>query len=810
VLNDLRLAIRALLKTPLFTLAALAALALAIGANAAVFGLVNQLLLRPAGIVDPERVVAVQVRYGKLGLSRVPLSVPDFGDVAAARSTFEHAALANFESFNYTGGGIPIRLLGAQVSQQWFDVFGARPEMGRTFRGEEDRPNVNTLVILSWKTWQGVFGGASDIVGRALILNGKPYRVVGVMPRTFAWPREADIWVPRGLAPDAFGEDNRFEESYTVVARLRPGLTVAHANAAVQLAADRVRSGSGEGPAFARDSLWGMFAVPMTDFIAGDTRTPVLVLLAAVGFVLLVACSNIAGLTIARTAERARDRAVRSALGATRWLMVRQTIAESAALAATGGAAGLALAIGGMHLLVALAPQDAVTGLGTRVDLNVLLFTGGVTLAGAALFSIIPALQGWRGPLFESLKAGGRPTAGGPAHRRLRSALVVAETALAVVLLAGAGLFLRSLANTQRVDPGFDPRGVITASLSLPATRYPTPESRWTFYNAAIERLGALPGASNAALAILVPFHDSDMTGSFTIAGRVTRPGDPGAHGRLRVVTPGYFPALRIPLKRGRLLTEHDRAGTLPVVVVDENLAREYWPGEDPVGRQIRRGAGPGDGPWQTIVGVVGNVKHSSLSEDLSKGTIYYSLFQEAVPFATIVVRSRADTGLLARAIPRAVAGVDAAQPVFDVRSLEEDVLRSLAPQRFVAQLLVFFAAAALFMAGLGLYAVVSYSVTQRVREIGIRMALGAPRASVLRHVVGEGLRLAGFGAAAGLAVAAAIARLLTAQLFGVGSMDPTALASTVAILLTVALAATYWPARRASRVDPIVALRAE
>jgi len=503
VLNDLHLATRALLKTPLFTLAALAALALAIGANAAVFGLVNQLLLRPAGIVDPERVVAVQVRYPKLGLSRVPLSVPDFGDVVAARSTFDHAALANFESFNYAGGGIPIRLLGAQVSQQWFDVFGARPEIGRTFREEEDRPNVNTLVVLSWKTWQGVFGGATDIVGR-------------------------------------------------------------------------------------------------------------------------------------------------------------------------------------------------------------------------------------------------------------------------------------------------------------------TPESRFTFYNAAIERLRALPGASDAALAILAPFHDSDMTGSFTIAGRVTRPGDPGAHGRLRAVTPGYFPALRIPLKRGRLLTEHDRAGTLPVVVVDENLAREYWPGEDPVGRQIRRGAGPGDGPWQTIVGVVGNVKHSSLSEGLGKGTVYYSLFQEAAPFATIVVRSRADAGLLARAIPRAVAAVDAAQPVFDVRSLEEDIFRSLAPQRFIVQLLVFFAAAALFMAGLGLYTVISYSVTQRVQEIGIRMALGAPRATVRRQVVGEGLWLAGFGAAAGIAIAAAIARLLSAQLFGVGSIDPTALAGTAAILLAVALAATYWPARRASRVDPIVALRAE
>ena len=446
MLHDFRISIRTLLRSPGFGLTAIAALALGIGANAAIFSLVNQVLLNPAGVSHPDRVAAVRIKYDKLNLSSIPVSVPDFADVRDSRETFQHAAVVRLGDISYTGGDAPQRLQGAMASVEWFDVFGAKPQIGRVFTAGEDQPNANQVAVLAYATWRRLFGADPGIVGRTISLNENPYRVIGVMGADFRWPRETDVWVPLGLARDAYAEGNRFNESLVAFARMRPGVPFEKANALIQMMGDRLKRSGTRGAAYAADSAWGMFAVPMTDFIAGDTRKPLLILMGAVGLVLLIACSNIAGLMLARTSGRAREIAVRTALGAGRWRLMRQTLAESVLLAGAGAMAGLALAYGGARVLLLLAPENATAGLSAGIDLQVLLFTVIATLLSAVLFGLAPAWQIGKLDAIEILKGTGRSGMSGRGRQRLRAALVVSETALALMLLVGAGLFLRSLA----------------------------------------------------------------------------------------------------------------------------------------------------------------------------------------------------------------------------------------------------------------------------------------------------------------------------------------------------------------------------
>ncbi|RPJ76229.1 MAG: ABC transporter permease [Acidobacteria bacterium] len=808
MLNEFRVALRSLLKTPAFTLTAVAALALGIGANTAVFGLVNQLLLNPPGMSEPERVVAIRAKYDKLALKSIGVSTPDFADVRDARETFEAAAAVSTGDLNYTGGSTPERLLGAAVSVRWFDVFGVKPALGRAFTPEEDQENAGPVAILSHAAWQRLFGGDPSVVGRTIPLNQKPHKVVGVMGAEFRWPRQTDIWVPLGLPAKEYTVDYRFNEHLWAYARTRPGISAAQADAVVRLLAERLRNdGTGNG-AFARDAGWGMFAVPAREFTAGDTRTPVLVLMGAVGFVLLIACSNIAGLMVARAAARGRDTAVRAALGAARWQLLRHSLAESLLLAGAGAVAGLALAWVGMRTLLLLAPERTTAGLSAGLDLPMLAFTVLVAVGASLLFGLAPAWHASGRAPVDALKAGGR-SSGGSTRQTLRSLLVVSETALALVLLVGAGLFLRSLANMQEIHPGFDAQGVMTAGLSLPDAVYKEPAQRANFYRTVLERLASAPGATVVAAAVPLPFTGNNPSASFNIEGRQPGPGDPGPHADVRYVTPGYFGALKVPLKAGRLFTAQDREGALRVVVVDENLVRQYWPGESPLGKRLRRGTSAA-AAWWTVVGVVGHVKHASLAADVGKGAIYYPLFQQPMSSAWIVARSAGDTAPLASAIRAAVREADPAQPLQRLSSLDELVASSLDAPRFVMRLLAFFAAVALFMAALGLFGVISYSVTQRTQELGVRMALGAPRTSVLRMVVGQGFRLAASGVAVGVLAALAASRLLASQLYQVTVFDPPTFAATVGILLGAALLASYFPARRATRVDPLLALRQE
>ncbi len=583
----------------------------------------------------------------------------------------------------------------------------------------------------------------------------------------------------------------------------------AQASAWLKVLSDRVLNAKTPGGAYARNAGWGLFGVPFIDFSAGATKTPVLILLGAVGLVLRIACSNGAGLMLARTTARAQEMAVRAALGASRQRLMQQTLTESLLLAIAGALVGLALAYGATLLLLRLAPENAVAGLDASLSPYVLLFTAAAALVSGIASGIAPAWQLARIDAHGALKGGGRSSTAGPARQRLRSALMIGETALALMLLVGAGLLLRTFAQLQGVNPGFEPRGVMTAVFSLPAKQYPDGVKQSVFYRAVLERLTNTKGIATAAIAVGIPFSQYGDSGSFLREGHTPAPGEAVPHSDRRYVTPEYFKALAIPLKRGRTFSEEDRLETQPVVVIDENLARQYWPGEDPVGQRILLSTG--EEPY-TIIGITKHVLGSDLAADSGKGVVYLSLFQRkrALPSAWIVAKTPGDPTNLAAAIREAVRAADPNQPVHTLEALDDLVSDSLAPRRFVMRLLGFFAVTALCLAALGLYGVISYSVTLRTREIGIRIALGAKPGSVLLGVLSQGLRLTGLGVAAGLAGSLFINRLLASQLFKVSAFDPLIFASMAATLLVAALLASYLPARRAVRVDPLSALRAE
>jgi predicted permease len=805
MLSDARIGFRTLGRSPGFTSTVIASLALGIGANTAIFSIVNALLLHPAGIADPERVVAIRVHYDQLNLKSIGVSAPDLGDIRNTRELFEHASLIRETDFNYTGHDLPQRLQGAEVSSEWFDVFGAKPRFGRLFRAEDDQPNANQVVILSYGAWTKVFGGDPALLGKTVELNKTPYRVIGVMHPEFRWPRAVDLWTPIGLPATQFSEDNRFNENFNAVARLRPNVPLEKANAGIKLLNDRVRDNGSRGGKYAQDSQWGMFAVPFVDFAIGDTKTPTLVLLAAVGLVLMIVCANIAGLMLARSTGRAREIAVRTALGATRWQLMRQTAGESVIIAIAGAVLGVALAKVGVRALLLLAPERAIEGLRVSLDAHVLSFALLITVVSAILFSLAPAWQVTRLNCSDSLKEGGRSGSAGGARRHIRSVLVVSEMALAVVLLVGAGLFLSTLAHLERVSTGFIADGVLTAMLTLPKAHYDSPEKQVAFFSGITKRLALIPGATRAAAVVPLPFGGSESSASFNVVGRAIAPGDPGPHGNIGGITPDYFAVMGISLVRGRAFTDQDRLGGEPVSVIDTNLARQYGSNEDPIGQSIRT-----QGKTWRIVGIVNHVRRSGLSGDESKGIYYLPLLQFPVPYMWLTVKTHLDPAALASALRAAVRETDPAQPVHDIKTLPDLIWSSLAPRRFVADIISFFAMIALGLSALGLYGVISNSVAQRTQEIGIRMALGAQPWMVLAHVVGGGLRLAALGVGIGILAVIPIARILAGTLEGTSVFAPWVLVEAVGALAVAALLACYIPAHRATRIDPMQALRCE
>lgn len=810
LLQELRYSLRQLRKSPGFALVSVLTLALGIGANIAVFSVTNAILLNPSGIPHAAGMVALRARYLALAdLSDIGISAPDFGDAADGKDIFQSAGALRVMNYNLTRENAnPIRLTAAKVSSGYFDAFGVRAFLGRVFTAAEDQPGAEHEVVLSSRTWKEQFGGAADIVGRTLMLNQEPYRVIGVMGADFNWPNRAELYVPLALPPGRYHDQkDRYNENLGGVARLRPGVTVERANAYLAMKAEQNIDSEGE-KSYGRASRWGMFCLPLNEFAAGPMRQALTMLLIAVGMVLLIACANIAGLQIARASARERDLAVRVALGASRAQLMRQAFIESLLLTIFGAILGLVAAVVIAPALMHSIPRMLSAHIEPTFGGPVLLFLVLIAVLCSLLCGVAPAWHRTKPGWFSALQEGSRTGTTSAGRQRARSGLVTTQIALSLLLLVGAGLMLGSLQALQRVELGFDAHNVFSASVALPPTVYDKEEKQAAFYSALQDRLRNIPGVSSAALVDSPPFSGNSGFASFVIKGRPANPNDPGPHGGIRIISSDYFSTLHIPVLMGRAIDAQDRKGTQLVAVVDDYLARQYWPGENPIGQYI--GFDTKKGPWYQIVGIVKHAKSNSLESDGNEGFYFLSIAQNPDTSTYMVVRSSQSPETLDSAVASAVHAVDAGIPLFDIKTMQQRVDESLIARRFVVALLTTFAGLALLLAALGLYGVISYSVTLRTRELGVRMALGAQRSKVLRLVLMQGVRLAVIGMICGALAATALARIFASLLFQVGVLDAVPLAAAMALLLAVVLLATYLPARRAASIEPMEALRTE
>lgn len=808
--HEFRYALRQLRKSPGFAIVSILTLALGIGANIAVFSVTDAVLLNPSGVPHASGLVALRARYLALAdLSNIGISAPDFGDAADGKDIFESAAVLQSGSFNFSRQNAnPELLRGAKASSAYFQVFQAKPYMGRVFTPEEDQPSAEHEVVLAYRTWKKHFGSDPNIVGTNLQLNQQSYRVIGVMRPDFNWPNQAELWVPIALPPARYHDQNyRYNENLTGVARLRPGVTLEQANAYLDMKANQNIQSEGV-KSYGRAARWGMFAMSLTEFIGGPLRGPLTMLLIAVAMVLLIACANIAGLQIARASARERELAVRVALGASRSRLVRQALLESILLTIGGLVLGSAVALLTAPLLLHSLPRM----LGSQIEPSfrgpVFLFVVLIAVACSLLCGVVPAWHRTKPGWFSALQEGSRSGTTGVASQRLRSFLVVAQIALCLLLLAGSGLLLSSLQALQRVETGFDPRNVLSASFSLPKAVYDKDEKQAAFFSAVEERLRAIPGVTSAALVDSVPFSGDGGFASFVIKGQPVASNEPGPHGGIRLVSADYFETMRVPVLLGRTFNDQDRPGSQKVAVVDDVLARQYWPGQNPIGQYI--GFDQTKGPWYQIVGLVKHARSSSLEADGNEGSYYLSLLQNPFPGGSLVVRSPQSPASLTTAVAAAVRSVDASIPIYDIKTMEDRVDESLIGRRFVVLLLTTFAALALLLAALGLYGVISYSVRLRTRELGVRMALGAQRGRVMKMVLMQGARLAGIGIVCGLLGAVAFGRIFASLLFNVGMLTALPWLVAIATLVAVVLVATFLPARRAASIEPMQALRTE
>ncbi|MGA9769129.1 MAG: ABC transporter permease [Blastocatellia bacterium] len=799
ILQDIRYGIRMLIKNPGFTVVAVLVLALGIGANSVIFSAVNALLLNTFSYSDPEQLVGVWERAPQNPLNEV--APANFIDWQKQNEVFSQIGALNFWNANLTGVDVPERLQGFQVSPGLISLLGVAPLIGRDFLPEEAELGKNTVVIISHGLWQRRFGGDPDIIGKTLNINNRDYTVIAVMPPGFQVHRKADLWSPLALRPTTLA--NRQSHFLIVMARLKTGVTREQAQAAMTTIAGQLQQQYPE-----TNTNWGANVVTLQEQTVGQIKPAALVLLVAVGLVLLIACANVANLLLARAATRQKEIAIRLALGSSRRRIVRQLLTESLLLALLGGLAGLLLAMWSVDILVANVPEDVAFSLPRLkeigINLPVLGFTLLVSLATGMVFGLAPAFQASRFNLNDVIKEGGRGTSTGLSGRRLRQMLVIAEVALSAVLLIGASLLIKSMLKLLEVNPGFSGRNVITMRTTLPGAKYREDAQMIAFYNQITERLEQMPGVESAGAISHLPMGGSNSTAGFDIEGKpAPSPADQpeAAH---RAISTEYFRVLNIPIIQGRQFTAEDNETAPGVVIVSASLARRYFPGEDPVGKRIKL-----EDKGFSVVGIVGDVKHGGLDKE-AEPTMYFTYRQQPYDSMVLLVRAAANPMSLMAAMRSAVLAVDKDQPVYEIRTIDDAISESITLPRYTAVLLSVFAAIALLLAAVGLYGVMSYVVTGRTHEIGIRMALGARTGDVLRLIVGQGLSLALIGLAIGVVAAFALTRLMSSMLYGVSATDTAIFLLVSALLAGVALLACAVPARRATKVDPMVALRYE
>jgi putative ABC transport system permease protein len=799
--QDLKFAARMLVKSPGFTLIAILTLALGIGANTAIFSVVNAVLLRPLPFKNASQLVVLRETYKNVG--NVSVSYPDFLDWRRQAHSFAAMAAIQYRGFNLSGVAQPENIGGYAVSPNFLALLGVHPVVGRDFLPSEENQGTAPVILLSYQLWQSHLGGDPAVLGRSISLDGRSFSIVGILPPTFRYLERSDVLVPFGVFASELTERGD-RGDMDVVGRLSPGVRLSQAavemkTITARLAEQYPQSNFG----------FGAYLASFREEFSGDTRLAVLVLFGAVVFVLLIACVNVANLFLVRGAARAREIALRLAFGASRGRVIRQMLTESLLLAFCGGVLGILLGAWGISALKYLLPADSLQTMGVRLDISVFLFAGAIIVLVAFLFGLIPALQATHPDLHETLKEGGRSATSSRGQHRLRGALAVAETALALVLLVGAGLMLKSLYHLIQVSPGFEPAHVLTMEMDLRSDQYSKDPAILNFWQQILDRVRQIPGVEAAAVGTVVPLTGNHSRSDVTIEGLPT-PG-PGEfpHPDYHAVSSAYTSTMGIPLLRGRTFADSDNETAPLVGLVNATMARRFWTNGDPIGKRILRGHPGENEKWVTIVGVVADTKLYGL-DNPARLEVYYPFRQQPNSDMSLVVRSTVDPASLTSSIRAAVAAIDKDQPIFDIHTMQQLVDDSISTRRLTLVLLGIFSALALILAAIGIYGVMAYSVALRTQEIGIRMALGAQRQDVLRLVLGQGARIAFFGVAIGLAVAGVLARLLSSLLFSVSASDPFTFASVAVLLIAVALLACYIPARRALHVDPIIALRYE
>ncbi|HYL92391.1 MAG TPA: ABC transporter permease [Alphaproteobacteria bacterium] len=824
LLQDIRYALRMLRKAPGFTAVATLTLALGIGANTAIFTVVNTVLLRSLPYKQSDKLVKVWGKYDRDGIPRNWISEPEWWDLLGSNRTFsELAAYASGDGANLVlSGSEPVRIARASTTASFFSILGVQPERGRFFNADEDQPGRNQVAVLSYALWKNSFGGDSSIVGRSVQLDGQNFTVVGVMQKGFSFGDSTDVWTPIGF--DKAKPNGRGSHYLEVLGRLKPGITVAQSATDMKAFGDQlVRTYPDD---YRPESGFGLYVVPLDTEVKGEIRPALLVLLGAVGVVLLIACANLANLLLVRASVRQREIGIRVALGARKVRILRQLLTESVVLAMAGGVLGLLLAYWGVEAFRGLSQMNIPRLEEIAIDKIVLGFAFGISVLTGFVFGLAPAIHAVGASLVNSLKDSGRGVSSGVAGNRLRAHLVVSEIALALVLLVGAGLLVRSFQHLLAVDPGFQTEHLLTMRLALPQARYPNGPAPAAFYKNLVERVKAIPGVQAAGTVTRLPLSGTYSSGTIFLEDTGARNaviskkyGMPYLETDRRWITEGYFDAMKIPLRKGRKFTEaDDRADAPPVVIVDEDFANRFWPDKDPIGKRLAydtvENSNPPQPNWRTIVGVVGHVKHYGLDVE-GREQAYFPAAQ--VGYARnmfLVVRTSIDPSSITSAVRAQLASLDPQLPIFGIETMDDLLTASLVQRQVNMLLLVSFSLLALVLAAIGIYGVMSYSVTLRTNEIGVRMALGAGRQDVMRMILNNGLRLAGIGLTAGLLLALSLTwlvnRLAPGLLFGVRATDPITYVVIALLLGAVAFGASVIPAFRATRVDPMIALRYE